>query len=266
MADRRAAKFLAFVGAYLRTNLAAALEYRTSLWTQVFGMFINDALWVAFWVLYFTKFPVLRDWTLQDVLVLWASVTTSVGLVVGLFNNCLRIPTLVVMGQLDYYLTLPKHVLVHLLVSRIGLVALGDLLFGPILLILMVEMTPARVAIFIAASLLGALVLLGFFVLTGSLVFFLGNTETLSQQLFNAVIHFATYPTSIFDSGAKLLLFTVIPAGFVSTLPVELVRQFSWTGFAQLLAAAVIFLGLAVWVFQAGLRRYESGNLMMMRG
>lgn len=256
---------LAFIGAYIKMNLAAALEYRASLVSQVMGMFINDILWVLFWVLYFTKFPVLRGWTLEDVLVLWAVVATSFGLVMGLSYNAIRIPQLVVQGQLDYYLALPKNVLLHLLVSQIRLVNLGDLLFGPMLLVVMVKLTWSKVLIFAIASLLGAMVLLGFFIMAGSLAFYLGNADAISAQLVNAVLHFATYPTSIFSGGVKFVLFTLIPAGFVSTLPVELVRAFSWLKFLQLLGGAVAFLGLAVWVFHRGLRRYESGNLMAMR-
>jgi ABC-2 type transport system permease protein len=259
------ANFWRFVGAYIKTNWNAAIEYRVSLVSQILGMFINDALWVIFWVLYFTKFPVLNGWELQDVLVLWATVTTSFGLVGGLLSNSLRIPLLVVQGQLDYYLALPKDVLVHVLVSQIRLVNLGDLMFGPILLVLMVDLSPLRVLVFVVATLLAALVMLGFFLATGSLVFYLGNSQTLSGQLYNALLHFATYPTPIFSGGVKLILFTVIPAGFVASLPVELVRQAEWAGFAQLAGAAAFFMGLGVLVFRQGLKRYESGNLLIMR-
>lgn len=260
-----AGKSLRFIGGYVATNLATALEYRSSLITQVLGMFVNDILWVAFWVLYFTKFPVLRGWTLEDVLVLWSSVALSAGLVMGLFTNSLRIPTLVAQGQLDYYLALPKDVLVHLLVSQIQLVNLGDLLFGPILLVVMVKLTWVKLAVFLATSLLGAVVMLGFYVLTGSLAFFAGNAETFGSTMVNTLMHFSTYPTPIFDPAVKFVLYTLIPAGFVTSMPVELVREFHWVGFLELLVAAVVFLTLAVVVFRAGLRRYESGNLMQMR-
>ncbi|MDB4894718.1 MAG: hypothetical protein JWN15_980 [Firmicutes bacterium] len=260
-----AGKFFRFVAAYFRVNMAAALEYRASLVSQVVGMLLNDVLWVVFWVLYFTRFPVLRGWTLEDVLVLWASVALSVGLVGAFAPNSLRLPRLVAQGQLDYYLALPKDVLLHLLVSQIRLDALGDVIFGPVLLVVMVKLTWIKVAVYLATALLAAIVLLGFFVLVGSLAFFVGNAEGISAQFGMAIVHFATYPTTIFDGGVKFVLFTLIPAGFVSTLPVELVREFHWVGFGELLGAAVLFLGLAVWVFRAGLRRYESGNLMLMR-
>lgn len=261
----KARKTLAFVGAYMQANWNIAMEYRGSLVSQVMGMFINDILWVAFWVLYFTKFPVLRGWTLEDVLVLWAAVTTAFGLVAGLFNNCLRIPELVVKGQLDYYLSLPKDVLLHLLVSQIRLINLGDLLFGPLLLVVMVKLTWVKVLVFVAATFFSSMAMMGFFILTGSLTFFLGNADTLSNQLMNALLHFSTYPTSIFDTTVKVLLITVVPAGFISTLPVELVRQFDLVKFLELAAAGCGMLAASVWVFRRGLRRYESGNLMQMR-
>lgn len=258
-------KYLAFIGAYLRANVAAALEYRATLATQVLGMILNDILWVVFWVLFFTRFPVVKGWTLEDVLILWSSFAFSAGLVYGLFFSVRLLPRLIVEGQLDYYLALPKDVLVHLLVSRIRPFNLGDALFGPLLLVTMVDLTWSRVAVFLAATLLSAAVLLGFEILGGSLAFYLGSGDALHEQLSNALLHFASYPAGIFEGGLKFLLFTVIPAGFVTWLPVELMRTFRWDLFLGLAAAAAAFLGAAVLVFRAGLRRYESGNLLAMR-
>ncbi|HYF95055.1 MAG TPA: ABC-2 family transporter protein [Symbiobacteriaceae bacterium] len=258
-------KFLRLYGEYMKANIAIAMEYRTSFVSQVFGMMINDALWVAFWVLYFEKFPILKGWTLEDVLVLWCSVAFSLGLVTAFLSNCARIPTLVVQGQLDYYLTLPKDVLLHLLISQFRPTALGDALFGPLLLVIMVKLTWMKVLVFLVVSLLAACVWAGCYLLTGSLAFFLGQSEGISAQVMNTIIHFATYPTTIFDNTVKFLLITILPAGFITTLPVELVREVQLVPFLELLAGAAVFLGSGVLLFRAGLRRYESGNLMMMR-
>jgi ABC-2 type transport system permease protein len=254
------------MGAYFQANLAMFLEYRFSAFSQLIGMFINDVLWVAFWVLYFTRFPVLKGWTLEDVLVLWASLTVSYGLVHGLFANCGRIPAMVVQGQLDYYLALPKDPLLHLLISRMRPTSLGDALFGPLLLIFMVKLTWMKVLIFLVSMLLCAMIWLGLELLTGSLAFFMGNSEVFSDQMMNTVIHFASYPAPIFDNVVKIILFTALPAGFISTLPVELMRAFHWPAFLMLLGGACGFLAAGVLLFRAGLKRYESGNLMMMRG
>jgi ABC-type uncharacterized transport system permease subunit len=48
-------------------------------------------------------------------------------------------------------------------------------------------------------------------------------------------------------------------------VPAEFVRGFTWSTFAQLLAAALIFLVLATLTFQRGLRRYESGSAIQIQ-
>ena len=259
------ANLLRLVGAYIKANLAVALEYRASMLSQVLGMCFNDLLWVMFWVLYFTKFPVLQGWTLEDVIVLWAAIPLSWGLVTGFFFNVVRLPALITQGQLDYYLALPKDVLVHVLISQIRPLNLGDAVFGPVLLVVMVDLTWTKLLVYLATALLAAMIWLGLYLLTGSLAFWLGHSEALSSQVISTVLHISSYPMPIFDNTVKLLLFTVLPAGLISTLPVELVRSFHWQGFLQLLAGAVVFLGLGVLAFRRGLRRYESGNLLAMR-
>ena len=72
-------------------------------------------------------------------------------------------------------------------------------------------------------------------------------------------------PRVLFTGAVKVLLFTVIPAGFVAYIPVELLRRWDWS-LALLLAGVAGGAALAArLVFDAGLRRYESGNLLAMR-
>lgn len=256
---------LSFVGVYFRNNFQTALEYRFSFFSQILGMMVNDSLWVVFWVLYFQKFPVLNGWTLEDLLVMWAVITFSFGLAFGLFWNVARLPELVQTGQLDYYLAHPKNVLLHLSVSHIRPVNLGDCLFGPLLLAFFVPLEWDRWLVFLVASSLAAVIYYSFYLLAGSMSFFWGSSEGFAAQASMALVHFSTYPTKIFDGWTRVLLFTVLPAGFISEVPVELVRRFDALSMMKLAGAAALFLTLAVLVFHAGLRRYESGHLLQLR-
>jgi ABC-2 type transport system permease protein len=58
----------------------------------------------------------------------------------------------------------------------------------------------------------------------------------------------------------SFLLYTVLPAGFIGFLPVDLVREPSVAMAGAAIAAAAGWCGLAFAVFHAGLRRYESGS------
>jgi ABC-2 type transport system permease protein len=111
-----------------------------------------------------------------------------------------------------------------------------------------------------------AIVFVALGIMAGSLSFYLGNAGTLSDQWRDTVITFATYPPTLFDGAVKVVLFTVLPAGFVSYLPVETLRSPSIWNLLMAVIGSLIVLAAAVGMFYHGLRRYESGNLISMNG
>ena len=93
----------------------------------------------------------------------------------------------------------------------------------------------------------------------------LGNTDGLTQQLLGALITFSTYPMNIFSGTVRLLLFTIIPAGFISFVPLQLLKQFTWLLLGGMVGFTALIVTVAVGIFSLGLRRYESGNLLGMQ-
>lgn len=257
--------YIQFALSYFKINVKALLEYKASTISQLVGMFVNDILWVSFWWIYFSRFPIVKGWGLNDILLLWGVITFSFGIAAGIFGNALHMATQIVQGQLDYYLTLPKNILFHLLVSKIRIVNVGDMLFGPLLVLLFVPLTWGQFLIYFLVSTLSAVVLLSVFIIFGSLAMFLGQSSTLSMQLNNAITMFSTYPTKIYGPITQIILYTVIPAAFVSSVPVEIIRSFSFSELGVLFIAAVFYFSLAVFIFKKGLKKYESGNLLLMR-
>ena len=83
--------------------------------------------------------------------------------------------------------------------------------------------TPERALVFVVSSALAAVVLVGFLVLAGSLTFFIGGRGAQSDIAFQAVLLLSSYPLDVFGGATRLLLFTAIPAAFVTGLPVRLV-------------------------------------------
>jgi signal transduction histidine kinase len=94
------------------------------------------------------------------------------------------------------------------------------------------------------------------------------DEQLLRQALFNLVLNamltFGIYPITLFDSYAKLILFTIIPAALMGAIPAEFIRAFTWQTLGQLLLGAIGFLTLAILLFHAGLRRYESGSAIQI--
>jgi ABC-2 type transport system permease protein len=257
---------VSFVATYVRLNLQAALEYRVSFWAQVFAMALNDAMWVAFWGLFFARFPVVRGYEFRDVVMLWSFGAFSFGLATGLFGGCWRYATQVTQGALDFYLVLPKPVLLHVIVSRMSVSAWGDTLFGLGCFVVLARPSWGELGLFLLLSVLGAVFFVSYAVLVNAASFWLGNAEGLSDQTQAALLTFSLYPGSLFSGPVKVLLFTALPAGLITWLPVGLIRQWDWGIAGLLLLAATGSVLLATSVFSAGLRRYESGNLLSMRG
>lgn len=247
---------------YQAANLAIAMEYRTAFFAQVFGMILNDTLWLAYWTLFFGRFPVVRGWGRTDVMMLWAIIATGYGLAEALFGAWHQISAYISDGQLDYYLVLPKNALWHALMSRSTPTGWGDLLFGTTVFAVFGAPTPARLGLFLLCAIACGLLMLGLSIACNSLAFFVGRADALARQVDNAMIHFSTYPGSIFDGAVRVLLFTFIPAGFVNHLPVEVMREGNLGFLALAWAAGIAWLALGQWLFSTGLRRYESGNLM----
>jgi ABC-2 type transport system permease protein len=64
----------------------------------------------------------------------------------------------------------------------------------------------------------------------------------------------------------RILLYTLIPAAFVGSVPAALLIDFSWGKLAMLAIVTATIASMAWGVFRWGLRRYESGNLVTARG
>jgi ABC-2 type transport system permease protein len=141
---------------------------------------------------------------------------------------------------------------------------MGDFVYGFISYGLSGYFSWDGLARYVLATLLAATVFAAFLILTQSLAFWFGMMTNFSNLVLNAMLTFGIYPITLFDSYAKLILFTLIPAALMGAIPAEFIRAFSWGTLGQLLAGAVGFLTLAIFIFNTGLRRYESGSAIQV--
>jgi len=259
-------KTIRLVLGYLRHNLMSAMAYRGAFLLQVFGMILNNTMLLFFWWVLFNRLPSLRGWDLTGVMTIYGITAFGFGAANVVCGNSFLVARVVARGDLDYYLALPADPLVHLLVSRMSLSAWGDMLFGLGVFLIAAPGQWARLPLFLLLSLLAGLVIVAFSVLVGSLAFWVGNADNLAGQAINALITFSLYPADIFPGLVRVLLYTLIPGAFVGSVPAELLSDFDWDKLATLVAFSVGIALAARAVFRWGLRRYESGNLVTVRG
>lgn len=255
-----------FFIALLSTVLKASLALRGAFLLQVSLMVVNNVLYFASWWILLQRFDHIRGYRLPDMLALFGVSTCVFGLVVVAFGGVLDLAQTITEGNLDALLSQPKNVLLRAIATRSRASGWGDIASGSAMLVLSGYVHLANVPIVLMAVLSGALVLLSSAVLINSAAFWLSEIESISLHAFNFLLALALYPPTLFGGATKVLLFTVLPAGLVAYLPVELVRDFHAGTALLAVAAALVYAGVAWFVFQRGLRHYASGSRFTVWG
>ncbi len=251
---------LRFLLALWKTNLLAAMEYRAAFLSQILGMMLNNSMYFLVWVIFFNRFEEIRGWGLDEMFLVFGISAAAFGLVMMLFGNARMLSEVIAQGRLDYYLALPRSVLLHTLASRSITSGLGDVAYGALSFLVSGQVTPESALRFLAGVTLATTVFLSFMVLVHSLSFWSGYVSAFADLAVNALLSFAIYPITLFDGSARFLLFTLVPAALIGAVPAEFVRAFSWQRLGQMLTGATLLLAFSVAVFYRGLRRYESGS------
>jgi ABC-2 type transport system permease protein len=257
-------KELKFLLAIWHVNLLSTMEYRGAFLSQAIGMMLNDFMYFVIWIIFFDRFQDVRGWGLNDMYLTYGVLASAFGLVSLLFGNAFNLSEIISKGRLDYYLSLPRPVLLHTVASRMIASGIGDFSYGFLSYALSGYFTWDGLLRFVLAVVLAATVFAAFLILIQSLAFWLGMMSNFSALALNAILTFGIYPTTLFDSYAKLILLTLIPAALMGAIPAEFIRAFTWQTLAQLLVGAIAFLLIAVAVFTLGLRRYESGSAIQV--
>lgn len=258
--SQRALALLAFLWALFVTNLRSALSQRLSFWLEVGFMALNNVTFFVFWWVLFDHVPDLHGWQLPDVQLLFGLSATAFGLAVGIAGGVLHLGQFVDEGALDPLLVQPKPTLLHALGMRSRASGFGDVLSGLGFLWLSGYVDGSTAPLVVLAVLAGALTFVSGGVVFFSLAFWLGRSESLARQLWSFLLTFSLYPDPLFGGALRLLLFTLLPAGFASYLPARAVREASLLDALGACIGAAAYTLFAVWFFGRGLRRYSSGS------
>ncbi|SDY63028.1 ABC-2 type transport system permease protein [Proteiniborus ethanoligenes] len=256
-------KTLNLIAKYFCFNLSASMEYRTSFIIQTFGMIINNASFIFFWWILFENVESIGGYGFKEVMMLWAISSVSYGISFVLFGNIRRITHMIVNGELDPYLLQPKDVLINIISSSTVVSAWGDILYGIILFIGINGVNLADFLLFLFFCTTGALIFSSVLILVNSLTFYMGNSQGISGLVLEFMITFSIYPEGIYKGVAKYIIYTIIPAAFISLVPVRLLQYFSFKWFLVLLFFTAAWIIFAYWFFYKGLKKYESGNLIV---
>jgi ABC-2 type transport system permease protein len=255
-----------FCTALFRTGLKSAMAQRGAFLMQVALMALNNAIFFSFWVVLFRRVSRIRGYALGDVAVLYGVVAVGFGLAVTVAGGARQLARFIHEGELDSLLAQPKPTLLYALGRRVLASGMGDVASGVAMIALSGVVRLSTIPVVIVAALASAVVCIATAVLFNSIAFWFGQVETATRQLLESLIMFSLYPEPLFGGAMRLVLFTVVPAGFVGYLPARLIREPSPSLAIELIAAAIAYSLVAWYTFALGLRFYSAGSRFELNG
>lgn len=259
-------KPLAFFYYLFLTSIKSSMSIRGAFLFETLLMIGNNLIFFSVWWIFFRQFNDIAGWQIREMTIMMAVSTGAYGLMQVCFGGVRQLSRIIVQGDLDPFMTQPKNLLLHLIGSRSLAKGWGHILTTFVLIAIEGLFNFQTLILVITGVVCGCFVFTSMSVITHSFAFWLGPFESLAQKYSDSLFVFALYPTNIYSGLLHLTMFTLIPAGIIGYLPVELIRNFSWVSLCTLLASTLTFLAIAFEIFYLGLKRYESGNQFSSRG
>jgi len=243
----------------IKCNLSSAIANKKSFVIQTLFMFLNNFVWLAFWFILFynSEGGNINGVTLRDIIYLWSVPTISYGICFFVFGGVEDLSYMIANKELDSTLTKPKHSLISVITSNAKLSAMGDIIYGLVLGIFVVNFNPLKYIFLLFISFIGALGFLGICIIVNSLSFWFGDISKTSRMYINNLLLTLTiYPKEMFTGVIKVLMYTLIPAMYVAHFPVALVKDFSFSLLLFEITIVTLILIISVKVYEKGLEKY----------
>jgi ABC-2 type transport system permease protein len=239
------------------------------MWVAM-GVIYQLTGFVFIWVL-LSRFQNLAGWSLGEVAFLYGLRLVGHGLNLLVFGYIHMLEVHVREGRFDRFLVRPIPVLLHVIVSRFPVGAMGDFVGGVVLFIaantlIAVDWSPTALAYVTLAVVGAALLEAGLKLMVASLSFRFLSTRELVFVIDDVFNNFGNYPLKIFGGITQFVLTFGIPVAFIAYFPAAvLLRRTGEIGVdplfayvAPLAGALVFLLGYLVWKHE--LPHYSSAG------
>lgn len=256
---------LSFYFYLLKTSIRASISKRAAFLIEAGLMITNNFIFFFIWWIFFRQIDDVGGWQFIDMAHLLAVGMGAYGFMLVFFGGIRNISRMIVNGDLDTYMTQPKNLLLHIAGSTSLSKGWGHLATSLAIIVVGGISSPQTILLIFVGIICGGLVFTSVNIIGHCLPFWMGSVSALSKKYCDALFLFALYPTNIYSGLLQIVMFTLIPAGVISYLPVELIRDFSWFKLFFLIGSTIVFFALAFLVFFSGLKRYESGNRFGIR-
>lgn len=226
-------------------------------------MMLNNGAMVVAWVLFVAAFGSINGWGPMDVVGLQGVNSLAYGLAYGFCLGSVSMGTAIRSGAFDGFLLRPRRLLPLVWRSSFQESTVGDLLLGGILIGIAASATAMPFATFAIAGMLSlpaAMICVAMSTLLGSYTFWHPDDRITGDMLYRIFINPAMYPAGAYPDAVRVIFTLIVPSMLIGSVPWDTARSQLWLLVLAVWVAAFVWMGIAVLVFRAGLRRYESGG------
>lgn len=237
---------------------------KVTFFSNIIFMILNNASFIVQWIVLYRVKNDVGGYDFSQIILLWGLASFSFGISHFFFKRAYKLSNTITDGSLDNYLIQPKNVLLSAITSDVEVSAIGDMLYG-IIIFFFSKVSIKLFPLYILFSITSGLIITSIAVIYGSLSFWFTNSEQVSDRINGTITSFATYPEGIFSGFVKVILYTVIPVGLISYLPIQVITSFNVFTLLIVIGITLLLILLSFFIFNRGLKRYSSSNLMVAR-
>lgn len=248
-------------------SIKSAMEYKVSFIVQSIFMFINNGFWLIFWLVIFNaNSGDINGVKFDTILYLWSIPVISFGIAYFFFGGSDNINNYIISGQMDSYMLQPKNPLLNILTSKCRFSAFGDLMYGIVLGLIVVKFNILQFLLLLVLGIFGSIFYISTNIILRSLSVWLGDTELIAQKyIYSVLTTFSIYPEQLFSGILKVILYTIVPVGYMAYMPINIVAKFDIVSTIYVFIAGAVYMITAIIVFNKAMKNYESGNTISMR-
>lgn len=256
--------YIKFISLAVMTNLRLSMVSRIAFLMAILITVIKQILFLVGWNFFFKKYQMVQGWNFDSMLLMYGTVCFAIGFVEAFLYGLRELPKIIDSNQLDTFLLQPKNIILNLALSRGDMAAVGEMIAGLILIGYSGYFltTFPEIILILAMS---VLFIFSLFLYLGCIAFFTRDANEFIRELSLNAIIMATQPNIAYRGALKMLTLTILPVAFLSFFPIEYLRTKVLDYLFFALMGNIVFFIIACWLFNKGLKRYESGNMIIFR-
>jgi ABC-2 type transport system permease protein len=248
-------------------NLKALLEYQSDFFIMIVASAFTQVLGFIFISVVYIRIPDIQGWKFWEVAFIYAMIFFTEGAASFFFEGTWTISRLVNRGEMDVYLIRPLSPVLQVLSSRMGVNGIGNMVIGGVIISqaihnVQLQWTPAKVILSVILFISAIIIRVCINFASNSAVFWTQTPANSFPFMIHSICDFAKYPITIYSFMIQAAVTLVIPYAFISFFPAAYVFGKGDMANIGLIGpfAAVYCVIVSLWIFYAGLKRYESAG------